>query len=511
MALADIQRILVDELKLANQRHWNEAVQRFGGSAQAEADEAIFLISLENFRIPIGNTRRPMLAELQRTAIEDTDDRGRSLNRQGGKYILIECVGSGGFGSVYSAIRRLPGQADELVAIKCIPIPKRDSIADLRLRREMELLCDVEAAKHPYARYVVKGIESFFEGREACLVMPFQSGKTLHEVIAEHNKAGRRLTIRQAMGLVDSVLKGATSLHGRGLIHRDIKPKNIIYDAATGSVCVVDLGIVKRTDAPVTEEDTQIGTPYYRPPECCGFAHTADASSDLYSIAATLYFLIAGEPPAFALFLDINPRKLSAKALADMQDWVVVSPPWSRTALDEIRAEVPKQIADLIFRTLEPARTHRPQNVAEFRKDFDSALMAIEHLRRIQKRLPAFRSGIHQAVIGVVAENEKRLYPIGRNARMFLSEVRRQLERGRKEFQVSPLLSRSDEFNDLLARVIRKLEAILQSIESGAASYVDDDVLPGRAFANDLEQFQQTLPGLLALQHQFSMVFAGVI
>lgn len=512
MQLTDLRTSLVDNLNILTGEAWDDHVKSYR-TTNAPDDCARFLNSISKLKRAIGDQRLPLLSGYQMAAILDERDAGRSLLLNGGKILLVDIIGRGGQGSVYLAIFRNPQATDTIVAVKSATLPPRDSTAYKRLQKEMALLCESPQDHHVHSKHVVQGIDYFYDGNQIHFVMAYVSGVTLHSLVKKHTNNGKRLSVRDAMRLSDSILNGIECLHDRGLIHRDIKPKNVIHNDRNGPffTCIVDLGLVKEKTSPVTAHGVIIGTPYYRAPECCGNADAADERSDLYGLAATLYFLICGEAPSFPLLLEIDAEKLSAKALIDTRQLSQASSSWSRTHLNKIREEVPVSLSDLVFETLSPNPDHRPQNVAAFRQRFDQCLNSIERVRTVQKQFKAFRKGIKQAVVGVVEESERGLFPDDQNALTFVSEVRVQFVRGKKGFRLPEDLPGAKDFNGQFNNVLNDLDSVLRDIEVKSAQYKLNTTSPSQEFANDLQSFQEKLPQLLAVQHGFSRMFAGLV
>ena len=124
--------------------------------------------------------------------------------------------------------------------------------------------------------------------------MEYIPGPSVAEVLRERT----RLAPREAAELVAQVADGLAAAHAAGLIHRDMKPANILVDPATGRVRIVDFGLALVPDAPGSiAEGTLIGTPSYMSPEQASAQGRVDAQTDQYSLGASLYEMLTGEPP----------------------------------------------------------------------------------------------------------------------------------------------------------------------------------------------------------------------
>lgn len=205
---------------------------------------------------------------------------------QVGPYELLDLVGKGAMGSVYRARRE--GVARPM-ALKLMA-PELVSNPVLWRRFEQECAAAV-AIRHPH---VVEGIEFGVADGTPFLVMEFIDGETLAERVTRAGPLAPEVALRLT-GEVGSALEAA---HGQGLIHRDVKPENVMIDRA-GRAKLADLGLVKDLDAEesLTRSGAWVGTIAYMAPEQFGDARHADARCDVYALAATLYFALTGSSP----------------------------------------------------------------------------------------------------------------------------------------------------------------------------------------------------------------------
>ena len=208
-----------------------------------------------------------------------------------GGYRILRPLGEGGMGKVFLAAR---DHDDQQVAIKVLP-PKRASEEDqslLRFRREMDLSRRVQ---HPN---LARTIEVGNEGDIYFMVMEYIPGESLYEVVK--GPRGGPLRVPDTARFFLKVLDGLDAAHAGGLVHRDLKPGNIMV-TPEGDAKVLDLGLARALGGDegetLTRPNTVIGTLDYASPEQLGNAASADRRSDLYSIGCTLYFTLAGRPP----------------------------------------------------------------------------------------------------------------------------------------------------------------------------------------------------------------------
>ncbi len=209
-------------------------------------------------------------------------------------YELLEPLGEGGVGCVYRA-RQLA--TDRSVAVKVVhfnnfPPSRRDKI-ETRFRRESLLVLSID---HPN---VVRGLDAEVRGDIGHLVMEFVDGPSLQKMIDDAEGA---VPVAPCLVVFHQMALALAHLHGRGVIHRDIKPDNIIIGRG-GLAKMCDFGLSRSTElltaeaTRLTMPDMPIGTLFTMPPEQVQSGHEADARSDIYALAATLFWALTGRPP----------------------------------------------------------------------------------------------------------------------------------------------------------------------------------------------------------------------
>jgi WD40 repeat protein/tRNA A-37 threonylcarbamoyl transferase component Bud32 len=203
-----------------------------------------------------------------------------------GKFELLETVGQGAFGTVYKA--RDP-ELDRPVAIK---VPRAGNLAGPQeLDRFLREARSVAQLRHPS---IVSVHEVGQTDGVPYLVSDFVKGVTLADLLT-----ARRPGFREAANLVAEVAEALHFAHQHGVVHRDVKPSNVMI-GDEGRPCVMDFGLAKRDAGEITMTiDGQVlGTPAYMSPEQAGGdAHKVDGRSDVYSLGVILYELLTGELP----------------------------------------------------------------------------------------------------------------------------------------------------------------------------------------------------------------------
>ena len=207
----------------------------------------------------------------------------------GGKYRIYAKLGSGGMGAVYRAQRTIIGDD---VAIKILHFNQNESPEAERFRREAQAAARL---KHAHAVSIFDfGISD--DGRQY-LVMELVEGESLRQLI----KRQGRLSPAFAAVIISQVCAALDEAHRHNIVHRDIKPDNIIVDlrGCKPEVTVLDFGIAKlRGDSAntLTQTGSILGTPHYMSPEQC-LGEELDGRSDIYSLGIVLYEMLAGVVP----------------------------------------------------------------------------------------------------------------------------------------------------------------------------------------------------------------------
>jgi serine/threonine protein kinase len=198
------------------------------------------------------------------------------------KYKIYDKVGSGGIATVYVA-RDL--KTNEMVAVKVIhPHVAKDSNTVKRFEREANLLMSLTDPS------LVQVYDYGIEEDRHYLVMEYVGGRTLKAIIKEEGP----LAVDRALDIAHQVAEGLSVIHRQGVIHRDIKPQNLIVQT-DGKVKVMDFGIARMADlSALTQSGFLVGTPHYISPEQA-MGQRVDHRSDIYSLGVVLYEMLIGK------------------------------------------------------------------------------------------------------------------------------------------------------------------------------------------------------------------------
>jgi len=267
-------------------------------------------------------------------------------------YRLLSLLGSGSFADVFLAE---DVSVERRVAIKLLR-EQTPSLAQLdRFRRERETLASLN---HPH---LLRVHAAGSVGGRPYVVTELLQGKTLDHVLRESQDRERLLD------LVHEAAVGVATLHEAGLVHRDVKPENLLLDEA-GHVKVADLGLVGGEDLrSLTMDGALIGTPAYMAPEMCTGQGTRDPASDVYSLGATLYEVLTGELPHPAPTI---PALLLMRLSTPNPDPRLVVP------------DLPPALAALCMRAMEKSPRDRHPNAGAFAEALAAARSRAEERER---------------------------------------------------------------------------------------------------------------------------------
>jgi eukaryotic-like serine/threonine-protein kinase len=273
------------------------------------------------------------------------------------RYRIIKPLGEGGMGAVYHAWDNRLNIPVALKEMFAQPGLSAENLAQLQqqFRQEATILARLD---HPH----LVGVTDFFqEGEKSYLVMKFVEGDSLANRI---NRQGALPEV-QVLEWAEQLLDALSYCHSRGIIHRDIKPQNIIV-RSDGQAVLVDFGLVKLWDPNDPRTQTAMrgmGTPQYAPPEQYGAVtgHT-EPRSDLYALGATLYHALSGDAPPTATLRIAAPEEFAP--------------------LRTIASGVSRQTSEAIERSLELPRSKRWDSAAAMADGLERSITDWEARRR---------------------------------------------------------------------------------------------------------------------------------
>ncbi len=292
-------------------------------------------------------------------------------------YLLLEKLGSGGMGDVYKARNtRLP----RLEAIKTIHTVAGGengnaeiSLGVERFQREAQLLAQLQ---HPHLTTI------FHAGHDRdvqFIAIEYVRGRNLKEFMEDRRQRGEQISVGTAVDYVITVAEVIAHAHEQGVVHRDVKPANVMI-TEEGGLKVLDLGIAqlrgpKKSDTRSREQLTQgavsLGTPEVMAPEQWADAQSVTPASDIYSLGCTLFYLLTGQMP------------FGGESREELLCAVVSAP---RPSASDLRSDIPAELSVVIRKML----AHYPQD------RYQTCAQVIEELQPFADRIaerPATDSG----------------------------------------------------------------------------------------------------------------------
>jgi serine/threonine protein kinase len=254
-----------------------------------------------------------------------------------GQYIICDWIGQGGMGQVFKAVHEMLGQER---AVKVLPLSKSTPEAIESFRREIRTQAKLD---HPN---LVRAYDAGMDGNVHYMVVEFVPGTDLRRLV----RAERALSVQRAANIVMQAAMGLAHAHDRGLIHRDVKPGNILV-TPDGTAKLSDLGLAAfLNDTNDPRAGKIVGTADYLSPEQIQTPNEVTQLTDIYSLGCTLYYAISGKVP----FPGGNAKSKARRHLSET--------PWHPRRFNP---DVSDEFVDLIGDMMEKDPANRIQSAAE--------------------------------------------------------------------------------------------------------------------------------------------------
>ena len=267
------------------------------------------------------------------------------------RYEIIKNIGKGTGSTIFVA--KDHHNDEQLTALKILEInyDEKNALETELLARFMR---EAETAASLEHKNIIKIIDSGHANNVAYIAMEFVRGKSLRE----YSQPKALLPHTLIVDLIAQCADGLHYAHEKGIIHRDVKPANILYDHAANCAKLGDFGIAHIANSTQTLAGSFLGTPFYMSPEQLS-SLDVDARSDIFSLGATLYRLLTGVPP------------FSGNSMARLMHTIVNEP---HQNILEIRPKLPKNLVDVVEIALAKDPNQRFANAAEFSQQLRQSL-----------------------------------------------------------------------------------------------------------------------------------------
>jgi eukaryotic-like serine/threonine-protein kinase len=292
-------------------------------------------------------------------------------------YQILEMLGAGGMGVVYKAFDT---KLDRHVALKFLPphLRHNDELKQ-RLKEEARAASTLD---HPNI-VVIYDIDEA-PGGDLFIAMAFHEGVTLRDKIGR-DKSSAGLPLAEALQIARQIALGLAKAHERGIFHRDIKPSNVVV-AKDGVTRIIDFGLAKSSETTATLDGTTKGTPLYMSPEQAS-GKPVDFRTDLWSLGAVLYEMLAGRPP------------FQGETQLQVMRAVVQDGP---APLRELRPGLSPEVEAIVARALQKDPARRYQSAAEMAGDLSAVLSGFDISGSTRAAVPA-ATGIRRRALSAAA------------------------------------------------------------------------------------------------------------
>ncbi len=314
-----------------------------------------------------------------------------------GKYEVVAVVGKGAFGTVFKAYDK---QLRRMVALKVL----KRSVAENATARRRFIREARAGATISHANVVtIFAVEEMDD--LPLLVMEFVSGRTLRERI----RMRPRLDLIEIVRISAQIALGLAAAHGQGVVHRDVKPSNVLLENGVERVKLSDFGLATCTvdNVDLTSGNLAVGTPAYMAPEQAN-AGIVDGRADLFGLGCVIYAMVTGDSP----FLEKTSWATSRKIVE-----------WDPPRLNEVDPQIPTALSDIVARLLQKEAADRYGTAAEVAQLLNDQLIAMNQLGPLESTRRHWSDrGLHAssfagigllavtllAIVGIALSNSQR-------------------------------------------------------------------------------------------------------
>ncbi len=272
-----------------------------------------------------------------------------------GRYEIERMIGSGGMGIV---LKGFDTELHRVVAIKVLkPHLAHNGAARRRFAREAQ---SAAAVVH---EHVIPIHDVLTDGDTPYLVMQFVPGQSLQARVDERGP----LEAKEVLRIARQAAAGLAAAHAQGVVHRDVKPANILLEESVERVLISDFGLARTVDdATLTRTGVVAGTPHYMSPEQAT-GQPVDHRSDLFSLGSSIYFMCTGRPP----FRAEHALAILNRICNDQH-----------RPVDEVNSDVPAELADVVDRLLSKNPADRFRDAHEVERQLESILLQLQNGQR---------------------------------------------------------------------------------------------------------------------------------
>ncbi|HUD56363.1 MAG TPA: protein kinase [Terracidiphilus sp.] len=363
-----------------------------------------------------------------------------------GRYQLLDVIGKGGMGIVYRAIDTT---IERKVAIKMLLGGREGGDADLltRFYREVRFTANLQH-KNIVTVYALDDL-----GGLPYMVMEYLEGQSISQLIASRQP----IAIIEKLGLICQVCEGLQYAHDRNVIHRDVKPANILV-LNDGVAKIVDFGIARvELSSAITRTGQIVGSMYYMSPEQTN--GVADSRTDIYSTGVTLFEFLTGEVPFKGVDLSSTLRKIAEDPVPPLSKYLANYP----SALDWILAKaMAKDVAER-YQTAEDFAYDLSQLLDGLKREMTDEFIALAKQAMADRDLELARQKLQEIL---------RLDRRNQAANELYREVREQIQFQQRSAQIEHLKAQAD-----MALAGQQFEEALECIEQAKRLAPDDQTL----------------------------------